>query len=1194
MREKIAELIFSLAQNFIYDITNEACRSIIKKYKRNSFLKKLYNKIHEYCVTNDSLYFGGDAFGDYLGYYRPIDRIMQNSVAINNVMAIDDLIRVIIDEAEKHAKSRDKYISADDKNAIKGLCLLVHNEMVSFYNSSLDDGQRYIVSKAALNTYEMKKEIHAIDENIGRRTESIEKLIREATSLSDYKAEPLAEMICKKMWGGQFDEVETICNLAAEKSEDINLLIRVLKKEMRDNTRENDDAYLDIKSIKNSVIRDTAVRNILPLVFFREERMELLQESITSEYLGAIVAALRNKDYSYIYSETRTKENGIEVRKYSLNEKLLEAEEWLSKQVLAIYLYKMNQVSSAAALESVLDASTSWFSMLILFDQKIDAIAFAGEDPDFRDKVLAIKKKLECKKTVFDGLSNDIRAVYYSLIIKASLILEEENSDDLLKTIPVEIQVLNPAREFIYAIQIKKNNVSFDELYSFCKDNNSYWLMANYVVSNRDDDGIIATIEEHIELIRISPQVFFIYTEGLIHNKQKDAALRVLNENRDIFQKYFEYWNSYLKLDNSDKVRNQFIELCRNDCLIYGNGHSACLLIERLLNFKEYDLAEKYNNQLSFHKSYLDSVKKYQAYILAGRRRLVDALKLFKESYDVFYNDDSILQEILVISIKIKRRIAEKYIQEAERKKNPNLVVLAAGAYATNGNFIEAHRCNRYALFLNDDCHNPAFNQFFGLYTKDKREDVKEYHTVEKNTVVILQSGSGEIVRYCIHEDKELPESPYTWNGDTHIYVNDAASLNIYRKRIDDNVIIQGITYKIIHIEALNSYILGVCFEKVVRNGSAKAIVSTVEEGKVDKESFAAQFTEYISDAKDRVDWISQYNNFDDIALPLFSIKKFYGATCTYSQFLEMIIEEPRSCIRELEFESKNKNNRYILSFTSFMLLKRIGVSTSFINENNTYITESTLIQVREDSSEIISRYAQDMVASMGLYDGKIFKVEDKEETKEKWIKEAGDLCNYAEKINTVINDKDWKASEFDEVDVSDIIGIPDYDAISLGQSGTYTIIGTESMAVGLVLNDSIEGDVISITDWLIKSSAHMEFVLDCVKKLIQVGCIFSLTPQLVLNLIDEFDKAEKERKTSLLKAWNGLFDVYDNLNENFKTYGLESIRRTYISIIEQFGKPVNNEILQIMFENLLSLYRIRRSARRNDNGEIEMVYYQE
>ncbi len=1191
MREKIAELIFSLAQNFIYDITNEACRSFIKKYKRDSFLKKLHKKIQEYCITNDSLYFGGDTFSDYLDNYKPIDRIMQNAIAINNVMTIDELTRVIIDEAEKHAKSRDKYILADDKNAIKGLCLLVHNEMVSFYNSSLDDGQRYIVSKAALNTYEIKKEIHAIDENIGRKTESIEKLIREATSLSDYKAEPLAEMICKKMWGGQFDEVETICNLAAEKSEDINLLIRVLKKEMRDNTRENDDAYLDIKSIKNSVIRDTAVRNILPLVFFREERMELLQESITSEYLGAIVAALRNKDYSYIYSETRTKENGIEVRKYSLNEKLLEAEEWLSKQVLAISLYKMNQVSSAAALESVLDASTSWFSMLILFDQKIDAIAFAGEGPDFRDKVLSIKKKLECKKTVFDGLSNDIRAVYYSLIIKASLILEEENSDDLLKTIPVEIQVLNPAREFIYAIRIKNNNVSFDELYSFCKDNNSYWLMANYVVSNRDD-GILAVIEEHIDLIRISPQVFFIYIEGLIHNNRKDEALRVLNENRDIFQKYFEYWNSYLKVDNSDKVRNQFIELCRNDGLIYVNGHSACLLIERLLNFEEYDLAEKYNNQLSFHKSYLDNVKKYQAYILAGRGRLVDALKLFKESYEVFCDDNSILQEILVISIKIKRRIDVKYIQEAERKDNPQLVVLAAGAYATNGNYIDAHRCNRYALFLNDDCHNPAFNQFLGLYAKDKREDVKEYHAVEKNTVVMIRADSGETIRYCIHEDKELPSSPCTWNGDIHIYVNDAASLNIYRKQLNDKVIIGENTYKIIHIEALDSYISRVCFEKVVRNGTAKAIVSTVKEGKIDMESFAAQFAEYTSDAKDRVDWISQYNNFDDVALPIFSIKKFYGAT--YSQFVEMIIEEPKSCIRELEFECKNKNNRYILSFTSFMLLKKIGVSTTFINENNAYITESTLIQVREDSSEIISRYAQDTVASMGLYEGKVFTVEDNEDTKQKWIKEAGDLYNYAEKINTVVSSKDWKRSEFDNIDMPDIIGIPDYDAISLGQNENYTLIGTESMVVGLAMNESIAADVISITDWLLKTSDEIFFVLNCVKNLIQIGCIYAVTPNLVLYLIDIIDKDAEDEAEQLLKTWDDLLNTYEFLNDNYKPYGLESLRKTYISVIEQFDKSIHNAVLQAMLHRLLSLYRIRVSARLNDKGELEMAYFQE
>lgn len=85
-------------------------------------------------------------------------------------------------------------------------------------------------------------------------------------------------------------------------------------------------------------------------------------------------------------------------------------------------------------------------------------------------------------------------------------------------------------------------------------------------------------------------------------------------------------------------------------------------------------------------------------------------------------------------------------------------------------------------------------------------------------------------------------------------------------------------------------------------------------------ESFINQMKEIMPDSSERIDWIQQYNNFEDVALPLHMMKKQYNVT--YTQFVELIIEEPKSCIREAINNNMPVNNKYVLSFTTMILLK--------------------------------------------------------------------------------------------------------------------------------------------------------------------------------------------------------------------------------------------------------------------------------
>lgn len=1185
----IVGLILSCVQSYIYDISAGACKGLIRKYKQRKFLREAEKKIREFCLRNESLYIDSDAFRNFIDYHKPFDKVMQNAISMSDSVDINQLSNSIVAEAEEAAKTSNVILSVDDRRIVKDLMTLVSNEITRYFQDVLDDGQKYTVSQNAQSTNLIRKDIKNVVDGNNKNMASLEKLMREANSISAYKAEPIAELICKKMWLGEFDEVESICQLVASKSNDLELAIHVLNMEMLESNRDNNDLKNSIAHIDNIRIRNTVIRNIIPLLYFRKEKFDELVSYTDSEYLKAIMSALNNDDYSYLFSMETKLENGIELRKYTLNKKVMEMESWLVSQVFGIYMYNMRPVNAASLIESTIDAQTSWFSALITYDKKTDMLVYEGPNTKTKTEMAELEEMLEHKKAIYDKLADDLSAVYYALIIKLSLVCGK-NGGEIVKNIPSKLQAIRPVKDFMLATRVESGDIGFDELYKFCEDVGEYWLLTNYIINLRSNtEDLIGLIEEHENLLDKSETIFFVYVETLAHLDNRRAEVKIkLDEYKSIYGKYFEFWNVYLNIDSS--VKEEFIGLCKDNKIVYLSGHVGCILVERLISFEEYDLAEFYNNQLEVqHTNYTQS-KIFKAFILNGKGKQIDALECFKEVYKDYPDDLSIINAILSISINLKRRIEKEYIRNAEESNNAKLLVLAGSAYATNGDFAAARRCNMKAMFMSDDCGNLAFNQYLGLNLQDRHEEIQEISSVEKNTVVHLENGIQEQT-YCIHGDRELPESPYTWHGDTHLYISDAAKLGIYRRHVGDEIEIGESKFTIKAIEPIEAYITRICFENIVKNGSAKAITTTEINGHIDTESLINQMKELMPDSSERIDWIQQYNNFEDVALPLHMMKKQYNAT--YTQFVELLIEEPKSCIREAINNNMPGNKKFILSFTAMIILKMIGISNEFLSEHNVYVTESTVIQIERDTSEMIAYYANDSVTSMGFYEGKPYRIDTDEDTKDKWIKESGELRNFVEGIPSVVCKKDWKNSMFDQLNMTEILGTPDYDAISIGINDNYTVIGMEAMITALAMNNEINAEVVSVTNWLISTNIDVISLIDIVKKLVEKGCIYSLTEQMVAYILTSLERAQDEEIQKILFAWDSLLEAYGSLDKTYKAYGIESLRNVYVSAYEKVDKQSLNPIMRIFSQRLMWLFKLKVTTRINENGELEIMYYQ-
>lgn len=90
--------------------------------------------------------------------------------------------------------------------------------------------------------------------------------------------------------------------------------------------------------------------------------------------------------------------------------------------------------------------------------------------------------------------------------------------------------------------------------------------------NNSNKKSFVSLIENHKNLLKKSETIFFVYVEELAHIDRNEDAKKYLLEYRDVYGKYFEFWNVYLNID--DSIKEEFIGLCKENKIVYMTGHA--------------------------------------------------------------------------------------------------------------------------------------------------------------------------------------------------------------------------------------------------------------------------------------------------------------------------------------------------------------------------------------------------------------------------------------------------------------------------------------------------------------------------------------------------------------------------------------------------------------------------------------------
>lgn len=103
----MAELLFTMLESLIYDITSSAIKKGLDKYRLNKFLNELKKDISKFCEENESLYTNSSAFDYFARSTDFLRRVVERSIAIKLEKSNKEFLRDEIQRARKIANAEE-------------------------------------------------------------------------------------------------------------------------------------------------------------------------------------------------------------------------------------------------------------------------------------------------------------------------------------------------------------------------------------------------------------------------------------------------------------------------------------------------------------------------------------------------------------------------------------------------------------------------------------------------------------------------------------------------------------------------------------------------------------------------------------------------------------------------------------------------------------------------------------------------------------------------------------------------------------------------------------------------------------------------------------------------------------------------------------------------------------------------------
>lgn len=417
--------------------------------------------------------------------------------------------------------------------------------------------------------------------------------------------------------------------------------------------------------------------------------------------------------------------------------------------------------------------------------------------------------------------------------------------------------------------------------------------------------------------------------------------------------------------------------------------------------------------------------------------------------------------------------------------------------------------------------------------------------------------------------------------------------MGLFRKKTHDVVLIEEKEYEITEIMPIECYLFRVCMKKLVEAKTIKQFsIETRADGTINENKLISDLKEYMPESEATFDWLHNYKDLSNMPVTFHLLQRKVRVNAT--QLLILLMQDNNIIIREVYDEECIVGNLYVLTFASTVILYMLGIKPEYLNDKNVVISGSLQKTLISMCNEIIDENNNETVSSIGIVDNHLFMNIVTEQEKVTIMREAPNLKQFALGFNKLDNFKDVEWEIADKINLLEILGIADYDALAIAQVKKAIVVTGEVLTMRLIQIKELGVNGTGIINFLIGIQMEIDDLLDCMKKMVGFRLLITLTKDSVIYLMERYNEIEEDdEKEQCMEKWIDYLSMPENMNEEYKDAFVQNLTEVYRRMYEQQRENVNPIWSNFVFF-LMKYNHIKLKVSIEKDGNIEVAVHRD
>ncbi len=1186
----IIEVISNIVINIISNDLDSIKGNFILSFKIKVHNKKTKKWIREFINENDGTFLTTSTFERYLKYQKPIEKIHDYVFELDyDNLDKATFISECVRECKAYFTANQKSFVPSDERLLKDFYNKLLNIFISFSNKQLSISDKRIIQETKRGN---KKLLDKIDERTRPLPEIIDYLKNKDQITNPDILQGINNYINKDLWNGEFESVFNLLPLIERKSDDLENAIKIKLYLLSTYKCLQQDVIKSFSSIDDLCLHNDVARLLILHYFDDIETLSKIKLCIKDDNLSSIVECIINENTDKFFQLEIKQKNNANIYEFKLEE-YFKDEQWLVNRICLLFLRRKTMLNSDLVFSTLIKENTTFFDNLILIEQEINRVilSFYNSEKSKQDSLSEVVNKLLKEQYKVEKYNEKAQLIYYDTLTKALMLSDSNKLLHLYPNIPLSIQS-NPKIKAIN-IYIKSLNEQIDEreLIDFCVKSEQYWVLNSYLSKNIYDDSskFIEFIGKYPSVLKAHPVFFFNYYNTIKQSQGIDKAKGLLNEYENMYSEHLEYWIELYAISKEDKsdLVDSIFEKWDNDKLSLLNLYTEIDFINILVAEQRYTQALAVILKLETLGLSVPEILRTKAKILINLDRYLDAFQIFLSIFEYYSNDAYVIGEILEIAISFKREVPEEVLNNAIKTDISNLLTYVAMIYEKSDKLDESLQLATKSLMLSEDDRDFIYGYYFGLLERVRRNELQQITVTNNDTAFTMQKDDVKKT-YCIHRNNILPEEQYVHHNATHIHRDTAIRMGLFRKSVNSKVTIDGIEYVITEIIPLELFLFRVCLNTLVNNGSVKQFsIRTDAEDKDIVGDFITQIKKYIPTKEMRNELLSQYNDMSKLPLPLYSLSKL--TNLTYQEFIFVFLNDKSYYYREMLLSKSIVGEQFVLSFSALVILYKLNVSIEILTKKDIVISASTIQEIADANQQILENNNRDNVSKMDFIEDKPYLYTTSEEDKQYFMQQATNFKKYAQQIKTEDNINDIAFPELKNSNYIELLGICDYDCISIAQNSNRVLVNSEPIMSFLSYYDGYNFLTVGIIDFIVELDVSIDDLFEYMNKLVDFRFVITLTKKSFNYIVKKYDEITDDNvKENLLESWINYLSSIQKIDDDYKVHFsnnlTEVLRKVYKS-----PSDIQHPIYHYLFVYYMKYNNLKLEFDKDSSGNLDV-----